>query len=175
MRAHFELVLRRLRRLGVPASDLDDAAQDVFVVAARRIDDMLVDCERAFLLGTAARVASTRRRSARRHREDVTESFDEHHPDPSGPDARCELVLARPFLRGMLARMSDDTRAVFVLAEVEELAAPEIAERLAIPIGTVGSRLRRARSELRGEAKRLLAREAFAWKGTQPHEYAQSA
>jgi RNA polymerase sigma-70 factor (ECF subfamily) len=75
----------------------------------------------------------------------------------------------------MLARLSDDTRAVFVLAEVEELAAPEIAERLAIPIGTVGSRLRRARSELRGEAKRLAAREAFAWQGSHLPEYAQSA
>jgi RNA polymerase sigma-70 factor, ECF subfamily len=174
MRSHFDLVLRRLRRLGVPASDLDDAAQDVFVVAARRIDDLLVDCERAFLLGTAARVASTRRRTARRHRQDVTESLEEHHAEPSALDPHAELVLARPLLRGLLSGLSDDTRAVFVLAEVEELAAPEIAERLAIPIGTVGSRLRRARNELRGAAKRLSAREAFVWEGGST-AYARSA
>jgi RNA polymerase sigma-70 factor (ECF subfamily) len=175
MRSHFDLVLRRLRRLGVPAADLDDAAQDVFVVAARRLDDLFVDCERAFLLGTAARVASTRRRTARRHRQDVTDSLEEHHLEPSDSEFQGDLALARPLLSGMLARLSDETRDVFVLAEVEELPAPEIAERFAIPIGTVGSRLRRARSELRGAAKRLAAREAFAWDGAHLPTYARSA
>lgn len=163
MRAHLDLVLRRLRRLGVPAADLDDAAQDVFVVAARRIDDVMTDRERAFLLGTAARVASTRRRAARRRREDVTELFDEHDPAHVRTDAAYERALVRPLLSGLLGELGEETRAVFVLAEVEDLPAPEIARELAIPLGTVGSRLRRARTDLKQAARRLAAREAFVW------------
>jgi len=162
MRTHFALVLRRLRRLGVPPADLDDAAQDVFVVAARRLDDLIVDRERAFLLGTAARVASTRRRAARRRREDVTEPFDEHGVGPVLATT-AESALVRPLLSSLLGELCAETRAVFLLAEVEELPAPEIARELAIPLGTVGSRLRRARADLRQAVKRLNAREAFAW------------
>jgi RNA polymerase sigma-70 factor (ECF subfamily) len=175
MRAHLDLVLRRLRRLGVPAADLDDAAQDVFVVAARRIDDVMTDRERAFLLGTAARVASTRRRAARRRREDVTDLFDEHDPEHVRADAVSDRALLRPLLSSMLGELGEDTRAVFVLAEVEELPAPEIARELSIPLGTVGSRLRRARSDLKQAARRLSAREAFIWSAPRAPSQLQTA
>ncbi len=60
---HFEFVWRSVRRLGVPPGDADDAAQEVFVVAARKLDALEPERERSFLFGTAVRVASTRRRT----------------------------------------------------------------------------------------------------------------
>ena len=163
VRNHWGLVERSLRRFGVPAAELDDAAQEVLIVAARRLDDFTESFERPFLIGTATRVASTRRRTIRRRREEVTDVFDDCATPLLGPAEESELLLRRPELEKVLSSMSPETRAVFLLAEVEELSAGDIAERLGIPVGTVGSRLRRARLEVRAAARRLEAREAFAW------------
>src|SRR5882724_6039539 len=66
---HFETVWRSLRRLGVPEAGADDAAQQVFVVASRRLDEITVGGERGYLLGIALRVASDARRTIARRRE----------------------------------------------------------------------------------------------------------
>ena len=50
---------------------------------------------------------------------------------------------------------------LFVLFELEELSSAEIAEVLALPIGTVASRLRRAREEFQRIITRMKARDAF--------------
>ena len=62
----YRLIWRLLRRLGVPPHGVDDAVQQVFLIAAERLDDIRENSERAFAFGTALRVAQTlRRRSAR--------------------------------------------------------------------------------------------------------------
>ena len=63
---HLDFVWRCLRRFGVPAADADDAAQQVFLVAADKLSDVPVERERAFLFATAARIAANARRSIRR-------------------------------------------------------------------------------------------------------------
>src|SRR5258706_514128 len=63
---HYDFVWRSLRRLGVPTDAADDGAQEVFVVAARRIGDIILGAERSFLFGTAMRVASQARRARAR-------------------------------------------------------------------------------------------------------------
>ncbi|HEY3493864.1 MAG TPA: sigma-70 family RNA polymerase sigma factor, partial [Polyangiaceae bacterium] len=159
---HFDFVWRSLRRLGVPLSDLDDAAQEVFVVAARRLDDFVKERERAFLFGTASRVASTRRRGVRRHPEDASDTIDERANEELDPEELSELRLARPLLQEILDGMSEEMREVFLLSELEELPSREISELLEIPIGTVSSRLRTAREEFQAAVRRLSARQAFA-------------
>jgi DNA-directed RNA polymerase specialized sigma24 family protein len=64
--AHYASIWRLLRRLGVRHEQLDDASQEVFWVAARRLRDIRAGSEHAFLYGVALRVASdtTRRRYA---------------------------------------------------------------------------------------------------------------
>lgn len=162
---HFEFVWRSVRRLGVPSSDADDAAQEVFVVTARKLQSIEADRERAFLFGTAVRVASTRRRTRRRHPEDPAETLDARPLDgDASPEERVELAEARAMLQGILDGMSDDQRTVFVLAELEETSVREIAELLDVPVGTVSSRLRAARESFASEVKRLSAREAFSWR-----------
>lgn len=160
---HFEFVWRSVRRLGVPMADADDAAQEVFVVAARKLGSIEADREKAFLFGTAVRVASTRRRTRRRHPEDPAETLDARVLDgDASPEERVELGQARALLQGILDGMSDDQRTVFVLAELEETSVREIAVLLALPLGTVSSRLRAARESFATEVKRLSAREAFS-------------
>src|SRR5687768_17145524 len=66
---HFDFIWRTLRRLGVGEADADDATQEVFLVASRKLEEVAVTKERSFLFGTALRVASTHRRTSSRRRE----------------------------------------------------------------------------------------------------------
>ena len=154
-------VWRSLRRLGVRPADLDDSVQEVFMVAARRLGDIESGRERAFLFGISARVASTRRRTVRRRPEDGEAGLAEKPSDDLDPEALSELRQARPVLQEILDSMNDDCRAVFVLAELEELSTREIAELLAIPQGTASSRLRSARETFHAAVRRLAAQNAF--------------
>jgi RNA polymerase sigma-70 factor (ECF subfamily) len=154
----FRFVWRLLRRLGLPEGDADDAAQQVFLVAARRFGDIRSGRERSFLYSTALHVASKARRSADRRREEL-------HPDvepevDSAPSIE-DLVdrrRARELLDSMLDALPLDLRAVLVLHEIDELSAAEIAEVVGIPVGTAASRLRRARELFTERLRRLEAR-----------------
>lgn len=158
--AHYDLVWRTVRRFGVPESDVDDAAQEVFMVLSRRLSDVDVGRERAFLLGTAYRVAADTRR-ARRRRPGLEAGAAE--PDQLTDDAPSIEDLtdrrrARVLLEQILDAMDDDARAVFVLYELEGLKGPAIAEALDLPAGTVASRLRRARASYEASVTRIRAR-----------------
>src|SRR4051794_6942519 len=67
--SHFDAVWRALKRLGVPESGVDDGAQQVFLVASRRLEEIEPSGERSYLLGVALRVAADARRTLRRRRE----------------------------------------------------------------------------------------------------------
>lgn len=158
---HLGLVWRVLRRAGVRPSDADDAAQDVFWVFAKRLNDVPLHAERAFLVSTALRVASNLRRS-RWHRS-VTESL-ELYPGAEGsspaplPDEVLELRRASLLLEQALERLAPSDRNVFVLAELEQMSRSEVAEALGIPEGTVASRLKRARTAFEAHVQQLGSR-----------------
>src|SRR5262249_54425108 len=87
--AHFGFVWRSLLRLGVPRPDAEDALQQVFMVASRKLDAVEPGRERTFLFAVALRIASRVHRTRRRRRE-VLEPEGREPLDPSpGPD---ELV-----------------------------------------------------------------------------------
>lgn len=68
---------------------------------------------------------------------------------PGGaPGEQADLAEQRGRLRAALARLDDDRRMVVILRDVEGKSYEEIAELLVVPIGTVRSRLARAREEL---------------------------
>ncbi len=151
--AHFPAVWRALRRFGLSAADADDAAQQVFLSAVRRLDQIEPGRERAFLCGVAANVAFKFRRGAARRREDL-EDFEDRAGSEPNAEQLLELRRARELLDQLLEALEQDVRIVFVLYELEELSAPDIAEALAIPLGTVASRLRRGREQFaRGLAR----------------------
>lgn len=157
--AHFRDVWRVVRRFGVPERSADDAAQEVFIIASRRLADITPGSERAFLLATAVRVAANARRSlaTRREVEDTNEIPERVDPGPSA-EALLDQKRLRQMLDEVLDGLTDELRVSFVLYELEGLSSPEISKLLGIPIGTVASRLRRAREAFELEVARLKAR-----------------
>ncbi len=158
---HLDFVWRCLRRFGVPAADADDAAQQVFLVAADKLSEVPVERERAFLFATSARIAANARRSIRR-RQTAYDSLSQAPEEPSvSQEDASDQLRARALLDQVMADMPDDLREVFVLFEIEEISIQDIATTLDIPIGTVGSRLRRARQAFQQAVTRHRARIGF--------------
>ncbi|MDF2697487.1 MAG: polymerase sigma factor RpoE [Labilithrix sp.] len=146
-------VFSLLRRFGVHPGEVEDITQEVFLVLRARLADVNPGEERKFLFRTAAFLAANARRAARRR--GVVPPSGTSEPVTS---RNAERELAErddlQLLQEILDVMSEDLRAAFVLYEIEELTLPEIAEILAVPIGTVKSRLLRARRVFEREAKR---------------------
>jgi RNA polymerase sigma-70 factor, ECF subfamily len=155
--AHYGSIWRLLRRLGVPAAQLDDAAQEVFWVAARKLSLIEPGREHSFLYGVALRIASNllrRERAAPRLGEFELTDLPDLGPSP---EEKLEQNRARALLDDVLLRLPLELRSVFVLFELEGVPVKEIAELEEIPIGTAASRLRRAREEFSAATKRLRA------------------
>lgn len=165
--AHLDAMYRTARRLGVREEDVEDLVQEVLVVLARRLPDIEVSKERAFALGTAARLAMGFRRKALRRREALVGEVDEMDPasflSPSrdaGGELRVERAEALALLRAGLDAMTESQRVTFVLFELEELRASDIAAELGVAEAAVVSRLHRARAVMRRICERegLLAK-----------------
>lgn len=155
---HFDLVWRTVRRLGVPTDGIDDAAQEVFVVASRRLDSIEAGKEKAFLYGTAVRVAAGARRAQERRRRSPVPLDELDTVDTTPPvDDLVDQKRARELLDQLVLRLADDTRPVFVLYELEGLTMEEIAACLGLPLGTVASRLRRGREAFNAAIARIEA------------------
>ena len=161
-RENFQFIWRSLRRLGVAHDGVDDAVQQVFEVASRRLGEIEVGRERAFLFKTALLVAQAARRGSARSQRLVEDDALDACPDPHpGPEELADRHRHRALLDAILDALPSETRPVFVLFELEELSTLEVARVLEIPVGTVASRLRRAREEFLAHAKRLRARWNF--------------
>jgi RNA polymerase sigma-70 factor (ECF subfamily) len=156
-RAHHELIWRTLRRLGLSPDLAADTTQQAYLIAAERLDDIRSGCERAFLFSTAIGLART---NFRRSQRCQLQSDMDIHVDPSQKSEQLNnRCSAMELMDRIFAKTHPDLVTVFVLFELEGLSAPEISEVVGIPVGTVASRLRRARAAFRAAARRLeLAR-----------------
>lgn len=143
---HYDFVWRTLRRLGVPRHSIEDAAQQVLLVLARRMGEVRVGSERAFMAATAVRVAADARKKLHRLREDLDPSaISESICAAPSPEELLDQGRARELLDVVLNRMPDEPRTVFIFFELEDMSTATIAELLGLPLGTVASRLRRGR------------------------------
>jgi len=155
VRDNFEFVWRLLRRLGLSPSDADDATQQVFIVLSRKINDLPSGKERAFLYGTAVRIAWRARRTLERRREELSPVIAEEAGSSPTPDQLLLRRQARVVLDEILGAMPLAVRTVFVLFELEGMNLTEIAETLRLPRGTVASRLRRGREDFQRRVQRI--------------------
>jgi RNA polymerase sigma-70 factor (ECF subfamily) len=156
--AHFDRVCVALRRFCVPTREIEDAAQQVFVVAWNKLGQIEPGLERAFLLGTAWNVAAHSKRTHSRRREVWDE--DDSTSEMVDPGSRIDELVAekqtRALLDKVLSAMPEELRVVLVLHELEELSRDEIAMALGWRPGTVASRLERARAEFSRLSARAL-------------------
>jgi len=154
--ANFDFIWRSLRGLGVPAASIDDAAQQVFWTASQKLSTIAAGSERSFLFATARGIASNARRSQHRSRELLDDEAIASHVDGApDPEQAVATREARRVLDRILDGLSEDLRAVFLLYELEGQTMAEIASILGTPMGTVASRLRRAREEFQAAARRF--------------------
>lgn len=158
-RAHFDFVFRNLRRLGVPPAMVDDAVQEVFVVVLRHLGKYTRGTSpRAWLFAIAVRVARNRRRSMARRGTPASLSEDEYQAATASPFDELARLEARRILHEFLDALDEDRRSVFVMAELEQMTAPEIAAALDVNLNTVYGRLRSARRDLARLVSTLHAR-----------------
>lgn len=155
-REQYGFVWRSLRRLGVPDDAVDDAVHDVFVVAARRLHEFEGrSAITSWLFAVAVRVSKHQRRAVARHRrrkDALAAEVDAVSPSHSGDFDRQD---AARILHGLLARLDDPIRHVYILMELEQMTGREVAAILSLTVPTVHSRLRSARQQLRRHAQAL--------------------
>lgn len=167
MREHRSFVLRQLRRLRVPDNRLDDAAQDVFLVLLQRGHVVQRGRERAFLAGIALRVAlASRRRAARL---ELREELDDLLEPALDAHALLDRDQTRAAVREAIAGLPASLQALLLEADVEDTSGPALARALGVPVGTVASRLRRARA-LFGTRTRELLGDALPSRGARRRE-----
>lgn len=163
--ACFDLAWRNVRRLGVPERQVDDAVQDVFMIVHRRLAEFQAGSSlRAWVCAIVTRVASDHRRALRRKSPPADASVDtDTLPDPAGRDPYDSAVRTEGVrrLHGLLDALDDEKRAVFVLAELEQMSAPEIAESLGENVNTIYARLRAARRAFETLVSREQARDEW--------------
>ena len=127
----------------------DDVAQETFVRAWRALQGF--DLARPFgpwVCRIAANLAVNHVRSPEAREQGLSESHPEIAAGTEGPLDRLLDREAQEVLRRAIAGLAPDQRAVLTLRVIEEMSYKEIAEALALPAGTVMSRLFRARERL---------------------------
>ncbi len=146
-----------LRMLGV-AAEAEEVAQEVFLRAHRAIRDFRGEARLStWLYAITSRLCLSRlgapeRRAARGSEDDLTR-LPGSGEDPVARLERSELAEA---LERAITELPEDRRIVVVLRDVEGLSYEEIAGVLGIEIGTVRSRLHRARMDLKSKLERFL-------------------
>lgn len=152
--AYFDYVWRMMRRLGVPQPE--DAVHDVFLVVHRQLPGFEGRSQlKTWIYGIGVRVARDHRRRERRKggleplADDVRSN--ERSPEDESADHEAVRILDR-----VLAELPEDKREAYVLADIEGLAVPEIAETLGTNLNTLYSRLRAARTHVETRLQTLL-------------------
>ncbi|PWU25062.1 MAG: hypothetical protein C5B48_03210 [Candidatus Rokuibacteriota bacterium] len=146
-----------LRMLG-SAAEAEEIAQDVFLRAYRALHDFRGDAKLStWLYAIASRLCLTRLGSNERG---VTRGDGDRLarlPDPgAGPEAALERGERDAALLRAIAELPDERRIVVVLRDLEGLSYEEIAGALDLELGTVRSRLHRARMDLKDKLERFL-------------------
>lgn len=160
-KVEFQFIWRSLRRLGVwPRDVVDDAAQRVFEIATVKWDRVQPGKERAYLYRIAVLVAAEKRRAYRVGQREAPDEIRiaETNAEGVAPDDLFHERQRRAQLDAVLDGLSDDLREVFVLYEIECMSCVDIADLLDVKLGTVSSRLRRAREAFQEGAARLRKR-----------------
>jgi RNA polymerase sigma-70 factor (ECF subfamily) len=167
---HWDAVCAQARFLTRNPADAEDAVQECFVRALRHFDSYRGPSMKAWLFAILRNLCFT---EFARHRRYVTlADFPESEDAATGlmwqaPQSTPETLLERhqqdTAIQRLVGALPAPLREALVLREFDELSYKEIAEVIGIPVGTVMSRLARARTMLRAALK---AADAAVWKTT---------
>ena len=151
---HLDAAYSLARWLSRSPADADDIVQDAMLRAFRGFDGFRGGDARAWLLTIVRNCwRSAGSATTRRGHTELDDAIADAAPDPE--EAAAQTGEQRR-LNVMIGRLPDDFREVLILRELEDMSYKEIAEITGAPIGTVMSRLARARTMLREFAKESL-------------------
>ena len=144
---HLDAAYNLARWLSRSPADADDIVQDAMLRAFRAFDGFRGGDARAWLLAIVRNCWLSAGRATRRRGHTM---LDDGMAD-AGPDPEETAIQSghQRRLEAMIARLPDDFREVLILREIQDMSYREIAEIIGAPIGTVMSRLARARASLR--------------------------
>jgi RNA polymerase sigma factor (sigma-70 family) len=149
---HQEIAFRTAYLVTGSAAEAEDAAQDAFVKAYRALGRFRSGAPfRPWLLQIVVNEARNRRRSAGRREHLALRAADEPSSGGAAPSPEVELLAneRRARLLGALAELREDDRDVVVCRHLLGLSEEETSTALALPVGTVKSRLSRALARMR--------------------------
>jgi RNA polymerase sigma-70 factor, ECF subfamily len=160
---HSRYVWRCLRALGIGDAQVDDAIHDVFLVVQQKLSSFDGRAEvTTWLYAICIRVARRYRWAARKDAwrfsaiDDEPESSTAPAPDwQRDPEEAMERGERLALARRALERLDDDKREAFVLSQVEQMSAPQLAEIMGVPLNTAYSRIRAAKLAFQAEITRL--------------------
>lgn len=150
--------------------DARDVVQDAFVLSWSKLDTFRGDANfYSWLFRVAYNVAMSRQRKKRvktvglrpAERERIDLPADKNSADPS---QNLQVQERQSQVQAALADLPEEFRTVLILKEIEDFKYEQIAEILNVPLGTIRSRIYRARILLRERLTRLLADEEFPGK-----------
>jgi RNA polymerase sigma-70 factor (ECF subfamily) len=145
---HATMVWSGMRRLGVPEAYIEDAVQDVFLVAHRRLADFEGRSSiKTWLYGISLRVAKDYRRAQVRHAQRVERLAELLSVSPVSsptPAKEAERREARRALDAILAELDEDHREILVLVDLEGFSVRDAATMLNLHLRACQRRLRAA-------------------------------
>ena len=165
---HLDAAYRFARWLSRSPGDADDVVQEAILRAFRAFDGLRGSDVKAWLLAIVRNCHATAlRQQQRRAHVPLPEEHDMHDAhamvstaqDPEDAAIECDSGRA---LDRLLSTLPEEHREVLILREIEDMGYREIASVANIPIGTVMSRLARARAALRARWLQEMGEEAHA-------------
>jgi len=152
---HLDAAYNLARWLSRSPADADDIVQDAMLRAFRAFDGFRGGDAKAWLLAIVRNCWLSAGAAARRRGHASLEDQELVAPE-SDPEASAIQAGAKRKLDAMIAALPEEFREVLILREMEDMSYREIAEITGTPIGTVMSRLARARAALRETARDCL-------------------
>jgi RNA polymerase sigma-70 factor, ECF subfamily len=156
VRRYEDRIYNLCRYLVRDSRDAQDAAQDVFLKAYRSFKDFRPNSSLyTWLYRVAVNTCIDYRRRSRREASREAVLSDDLPSAQPFPDQIYESKEITEAIQAALPRLREKLRAAIVLREIEELSYEEIAEVLHTSVGTVKSRISRAREQLRHLLKKI--------------------
>jgi RNA polymerase sigma-70 factor (ECF subfamily) len=149
-RENFDFTCRSLRLLGVAADALEDAAQDVFGIASRRLAEFEGNSSlKTWIFAIVQRVAANHRRAERRKRAPLEPLEPEQVAgEAPSPESQAQAAQSAALIQTFCDALDEGRRALLVLGLIEGEPMRELAGALGIPLQTAYSRTRALRRDL---------------------------
>ena len=157
---HAPFIARVIEKLTGSGAHVDDILQDTFIIAYKKREQFEGrSALRTWLYGIAKNLCMHHKRGLARFLNFKEKLQSTPSPDSPSPHKNLEVSRELQLAESVITSMTFKQREVFVLYELEEMEGTDIAELLEIPIGTVWTRLHKARQVFQDRLKKKQMRE----------------